>query len=466
VWIVTVGALASFEVERFELAGDACLEVRGRWFGVRGRRFMRPALTVVSDGREQRLLAVLDHKPWTAEEGEAWLAAFPWSSDPAVLGETELTVAPDLTVPLPPPSTRSAGRRPRRARSPHSAARAARATDDDRPPNRGGVDDPRTPAGRLRAERDAALRSRNEALAELDAVKRDRDRLGNDLRKALAACDTAIAERHDAVEAEVSLRIADLRAEAERERAAAGLAARTARERDAARATRDEMARERDEARAERDAARQERNRMLAERDTAQTRVEEVTRHWELAAARGTRRTQERDAVATERDRLTRERDAALKQYDRTIRERDVALEQRQLAIDERARVASEREVPLSDPEAQPTESERAVRVSETQPTERIRRAVETDANPPAHASSAPPGTPISGGAHTPRRPRRPPAPLTNRSRSDGARDQKVASTARAFRAREASAVWRTRLLAAMALLVALVVLLIMLLAR
>ncbi len=95
---------ASFEVERFELAGDACLEVRGRWFGVRGRRFMRPTLTAVTDGREQRILAVLDHKPWSAEEGETWLAAFPCPADPTALVEAELTVAPGVTVPLPPPS--------------------------------------------------------------------------------------------------------------------------------------------------------------------------------------------------------------------------------------------------------------------------------------------------------------------------------------------------------------------------
>src|SRR4051794_14498273 len=73
---------AGLEVERFELAGNACLELRGRWFGVRGRRFMRPALTALADGREQRILAVLDHKPWDAEDGETWLAAFPCPTDP------------------------------------------------------------------------------------------------------------------------------------------------------------------------------------------------------------------------------------------------------------------------------------------------------------------------------------------------------------------------------------------------
>src|SRR5258708_33420706 len=104
-WPVPRRGPGSLEVERLEMTGDAGLEVHGRWLGVRGRRFMRPTLTAVADGRAQRLLAVLDHKPWNAEEGEAWLAAFPWSTDPAALIQAELTVAPDVTVPLPPPSS-------------------------------------------------------------------------------------------------------------------------------------------------------------------------------------------------------------------------------------------------------------------------------------------------------------------------------------------------------------------------
>src|SRR5882762_282002 len=107
---------ASFEVERFELGPDACLEIHGRWFGVQGRRFMRPTLTAMAGGREHRLLAVLDHKPWIPAEGETWLAAFPWSTDPAALLQAELTVAPDVTVPLPPPSPSEGGRQ-RRSRS-------------------------------------------------------------------------------------------------------------------------------------------------------------------------------------------------------------------------------------------------------------------------------------------------------------------------------------------------------------
>jgi hypothetical protein len=160
--IVTGLEPASFEVERFELGRDACLEVHGRWFGVRGRRFLRPTLTAVADGREQRSLAVLDHKPWIAEEGEAWLAAFPWSTDPAALLQAELTVAPDVTVPLPPPSSPAGGRR-RRAGSARTALRSSEQALSER--------------DAARAERAEAVRERDEAHGERDAARRERNRM-------------------------------------------------------------------------------------------------------------------------------------------------------------------------------------------------------------------------------------------------------------------------------------------------
>ena len=67
-----------FELDRFQWSGDDRLEVEGRWFGVRGRRFVRPVLTVQVAGGRRRLLALLEHKPWTADEGATWIAAFPW----------------------------------------------------------------------------------------------------------------------------------------------------------------------------------------------------------------------------------------------------------------------------------------------------------------------------------------------------------------------------------------------------
>ena len=71
----------TFELERFEWQGEDRLEVRGRWFGVRGQRFMRPTLHVRagdSGGRRRRMIAVLDHKPWAPDDDGVWIAAFVW----------------------------------------------------------------------------------------------------------------------------------------------------------------------------------------------------------------------------------------------------------------------------------------------------------------------------------------------------------------------------------------------------
>ena len=69
----------TFDVERLGVDDPGQVVISGRWSGVRGRRFMRPALVVQrrSDGSEQRSLAELEHKPWAAEDGELWTAAFP-----------------------------------------------------------------------------------------------------------------------------------------------------------------------------------------------------------------------------------------------------------------------------------------------------------------------------------------------------------------------------------------------------
>jgi hypothetical protein len=67
---------------------------------VRGRRFVRPTLTLNHRGAEVRALADLEHKPWAAEDGEVWMAAF--SVDEGLDGarEIELSVAPDIAVEL------------------------------------------------------------------------------------------------------------------------------------------------------------------------------------------------------------------------------------------------------------------------------------------------------------------------------------------------------------------------------
>lgn len=109
-----------FELEQFEVVDGERCEVRGRWLGIRGRRFLRPALTVTVDGRSRRLLADLADKPWAAEEGGPWHASFPCELGGSELASAELTVAPDLTVAL-------QSRRPTRSQPAPAAAPTAAA---------------------------------------------------------------------------------------------------------------------------------------------------------------------------------------------------------------------------------------------------------------------------------------------------------------------------------------------------
>jgi len=87
--------VSQFELEQFERSGGR-LRVAGRWSDVRGMRFMRPTLTI----GDRRVLAVLDHKPWAPEEGQRWIAEFPWEGADVDPELAELAVAPSVSVPL------------------------------------------------------------------------------------------------------------------------------------------------------------------------------------------------------------------------------------------------------------------------------------------------------------------------------------------------------------------------------
>src|SRR3954452_2579603 len=91
-----------FALEHFRWAGEERLEVTGRWFGVRGRRFVRPTITLRAGGRRRRLIALLDHKPWPATENEPWTAAFAWRGAHEAITAARLEVAPDVILELPP----------------------------------------------------------------------------------------------------------------------------------------------------------------------------------------------------------------------------------------------------------------------------------------------------------------------------------------------------------------------------
>ena len=158
----------SFEVERVAFDRDGRLDVYGRWFGVRGRRFGRPTLTMTTgaDGNEQRALADLEHKPWAAEDGEPWVAAFPLEVELKEAEHLELSVAPDIAVDLSEAkaASRGAAKGATRKRAPvqaeASAARAPRVR-GDRVPARPSTADQALELDRMRtrvasAEREAA----------------------------------------------------------------------------------------------------------------------------------------------------------------------------------------------------------------------------------------------------------------------------------------------------------------------
>jgi|SRR5579884_1202258 len=231
-----------FELDRFKLLDHRRWQVRGRWSGVRGRRFMRPALTLVVDGRPVRLLADLEHKPWAAEDGEPWMAEFPWSLGAAAIAQAELTVAPDITIALPPPGGRAAARR----LAPRDQAAAQR--------------------DQAAAQRDQARRERDEAIAQRDEARRERDRLASELDELRRGLEDLAAER-DAAHRERD-ELAAQRDAARRERdEAARLAEREAAARERALGERGSALAAQAQAESERDGAIAERDRAVAERE-------------------------------------------------------------------------------------------------------------------------------------------------------------------------------------------------------
>jgi hypothetical protein len=282
-----------FEVERFEWTESDRLEVTGRWYGLRGHRFVRPVLTVEADDGSRRMLALLDHKPWAAGDGEPWIAAFPWEGEPVGVAAAELAVAPSLAVDLPAP--RAPGqRRKKSAGAPRPARRGAEAvgsppvsSDEDVRALRAQLEGEQETVRRLAAQLDAAharLAALSEASAEREAIQRERDK--------------AKAERDDA-------------------------RARAALDRDA-------VAEERDAAVAARAAAQQERDEALDQRSAAQ---------WEVRSAIA-----ERDAAIAERDRATEGQRAAVRELE--------ALERRLTNAENQAAAAPE---PPPEPAARPS---------------------------------------------------------------------------------------------------------------
>lgn len=200
------GARVAFQLDRLEQTAEDRLEIVGRWYGVRGLRFVRPALTVQTNEGERNVLALLEHKPWAAEEGKDWIAAFPWEGASPDPGQTELAVAPSVVVPLEhgkagvaPAGGRS---RPRlRERLEESEQRAKRFESevawlrDERERLQADATRARDEVSALRAELAEARGERDQAAADLDTARRERD----ELETTTAARDAALTELETAV---------------------------------------------------------------------------------------------------------------------------------------------------------------------------------------------------------------------------------------------------------------------------
>jgi hypothetical protein len=322
----------TFEVERFEWADDDRLELEGRWFGLRGTRFIRPTLEVEVDGEPRRLLALMEHKPWAAEEGEDWLAAFAWKGERGEIA-AELAVGSDLTFELPRPG----GGKPGKA----SPKRLASAAADVVQPARRRHDG-------LERRVAEAERARSEALSETQALRRaleQKERTVRELQQRLAEQDEVTQVREPAVHETAPSpymqdeRVPELQAQAARVPLLEDELARVRQEtqrkldaavaaRDAARAQAEEAKRERYEAQGALAAAERELARAGAERDDARS----------TAGA-------ERRQLRHERDTAVAERDAALTRLEDTRRERDQARLARDATRAERPQVEGVAEV-------------------------------------------------------------------------------------------------------------------------
>jgi hypothetical protein len=288
----------TFEVERFEWVDGDRLEVSGRWYGLRGHRFVRPVLVVQAPDGQRRMLAVLDHKPWAAEDGDEWIAAFPWEGAPLELTAAELAVAPSLAVDLPVP--RLPGRRgsaPASSEGPLPARRGpAEPTPEPAEAERATAAAPASPAPgeSISPEEVAALRA--QLASEQSSVRRLATQL-EEAHQGLAAARAA-ADDHDAL----------------------------VRERDAAIAARDES---RANANLDNDAIVEERDQAVHERAAALYARDEALD--ERAAANF-----ERKNALAERDAAFAERDRAIEAHRAAVRDLE-ALEQR-VASAERVR--------------------------------------------------------------------------------------------------------------------------------
>src|SRR3954447_21848698 len=242
----TAGATV-FEIDRFEWTAPDRIEIAGVWSGVRGRRFMRPTLVLEREGEQKRMLALLDHKPWAADDGTEWMAAFAWDGPIEKFRSSELNVAPGLDLKLPSPRMRQG--KPRRFKqrvvardavreaeeaapsggivsevpaSAEAAAAQAKAAPEPAPDPKpapepeaaAAPDSDATHVESLRLELDRARTDRDEARAQVRALRTDIEQERQERERAVAEARREERDRATAMLAEG----AELRAAVERQR--------------------------------------------------------------------------------------------------------------------------------------------------------------------------------------------------------------------------------------------------------
>ena len=281
----------AFELERFEVTEEDRLEVTGRWSGVRGLRFMRPSLTVRTEDGERSLLALLEHKPWAAEEGSDWIAAFPWQGAAPDPGQMELAVAPSVVVDLAPEQPAVPGKKPSVTQRYERERKRSRQLEEE-------AADLRASSATLQARHDQALAEQSRLSNELAVTRSDLETARRERDEARRERDQLARQRDQAIRT---------RATSEAEQAAA-----------AARITEQALGRE------------TELERLALER---YEQVEQVTR--------------ERDAALRERDAALRQRDKARREIEEAHKERDHSVNERNEAVTQRLAAEAERDSAL-----------------------------------------------------------------------------------------------------------------------
>ena len=331
-----------FELERFERTGEDRIEISGRWYGLRGRRFVRPVLNLhTGGGSRRRAIALLEHKPWAADDGQTWLAAFAWPQGAGEVEGAELEVGPGLIVDLPAPGGKPGSQGRVSALRPHAPAPMARRIS---PAEGEDGEAAAEPAARERAasrparDRTTRLPVRGRAApVEIWETAPVRERTAAPPRDVMTA---ALDERDEAVAA---------RDEAERERVQA------LNDRDDARSRRDAALRDVERAMAERDEA-------VAERTRLETELERVTRERDVADAERKRMMQDAEAIERERDQAAAEREAARSELSRALPERDHAQREAEAQAARADRAESERETAFAERKTAVAQRDRARR--------------------------------------------------------------------------------------------------------